>query len=260
MALILQFGEPIKQITNPGLKIKLPMVQNILRFDKRLQHLHADTSEVIALDQKTMRVDAFAKYKIIDVLKFYQTAQNEYKFKSRLSTILDSSLRQVLGSFPFDVLLSDQRAEIMHKISNIVNTEAAGFGVEVVDVRIMRADLPDNSREAVYKRMRAGREKEAREIRAQGNEEADRITSAANKDKALILASAKKFAEILKGEGEAKAIEIFTASFEQDPVFFDFYKSLDVYKSVFTKDSTTLVITPNSKFMRHMEVGTRSKK
>lgn len=250
-ALVVQFGEAVKYESNPGLKFKIPFIQNLIFFDKRIQNLAADTTEVIASDQKTMRVDAFTKYKIIDGLKFYQTAKDDKGFKARLAPILDSSLRQVLGGYPFRALLSDERAHMMVKIKDIVNQEAASFGVQVIDVRIMRADLPDKSREAVYDRMKSEREKEAKEIRAEGAEQAQKITATAEKDKLIILAEAKKKAEILRGEGDAEAIKSFAASFGKDPEFFDFYRSLQAYKKAISKDSTKMVLSMDSEFMKY---------
>ncbi|RZI46351.1 protease modulator HflC [Rickettsiales endosymbiont of Peranema trichophorum] len=252
IALVVQFGEPVNQEVTPGLKVKLPFVQQVFFFDKRIENLRSDTSEVIASDQKTMRVDAFGKYKIVDALKFYQTVQNEDKFKARLAPILDSSLRQVLGSMPFKSLLTPERAIIMRKIRDLVNKESESFGVEVVDVRIMRADLPEKSREAVYRRMKTEREKEAKEIRAQGAEEAQIINAKADKDKVVILADAQKEAQILKGQGDAEAIKVFSEAFSRDPEFYEFYRTLEAYKKTIDRNNTTLVISPNNEFMKYL--------
>lgn len=252
-ALVLQFGQPVKYETEPGLKFKLPLLQNLIFFDKRIQNLVADTTEVIASDQKTMRVDAFTKYKIIDGLKFYQAAKDDRGFKARLAPILDSSLRQVLGGYQFRALLSDDRAHIMVKIKDIVNKEAADFGIQVIDVRIMRADLPDKSREAVYDRMRSEREKEAKEIRAEGGEQAQKIMATAEKDKLIILAEAKKKGEILRGEGDSEAIRSFALSFGKDPEFFDFYRSLQAYKKSISKDNSRVILSTDSEFMKYFK-------
>ena len=252
-ALVLQFGQPVKYETEPGLKFKLPLLQNLIFFDKRIQNLVADTTEVIASDQKTMRVDAFTKYKIIDGLKFYQAAKDDRGFKARLAPILDSSLRQVLGGYQFRALLSDDRAHIMVKIKEIVNKEAADFGIQVIDVRIMRADLPDKSREAVYDRMRSEREKEAKEIRAEGGEQAQKIMATAEKDKLIILAEAKKKGEILRGEGDSEAIRSFALSFGKDPEFFDFYRSLQAYKKSISKDNSRVILSTDSEFMKYFK-------
>lgn len=250
-ALILQFGQAVKYETEPGLKVMIPFIQNVIFFDKRIQNLSADTTEVIASDQKTMRVDAFTKYRIIDGLKFYQTAKDEKMFKVRLSPILDSSLRQVLGSMPFKILLTPERAVAMVKIKDIVNREAKDFGVEIVDVRIMRADLP--SREAVFGRMQSEREKEAKEIRAEGAEQAQKIIATANKDRTIILAEARKKSEISKGEGDSSAIKIFANSFGKDPEFFDFYRSMQAYKAAMSETNTKMLLSPDSEFLKYLK-------
>jgi membrane protease subunit HflC len=252
-ALIIQFGEPMRLLTDAGLKMKVPFIQDVLFFDKRIHNLDADTTEVIASDQKTMRVNAFTKYKIVDALKFYQRAKDEKGFKLRLSPILDSSLRQVLGSYPFKTLLTTDRAVIMVKIKNILNTEASDFGVEIVDVRILRADLPDKSRDAVYERMKSDREKEAKEIRAEGSEQAQKISATADKEKQVIIAEAKKKASILKGEGDSEAIRVFGNSFNKDPDFYEFYRSMQAYQKAINKDSTSMVISPDNEFLKYFK-------
>jgi membrane protease subunit HflC len=251
IALVTQFGEPVDQKLTPGLKFKTPFIQTVIFFDKRIQNLSSDTSEVIALDQKTMRVDAFAKYKITDALKYYQTVQNDEKFKSRLSPILDSSLRQVLGGVPFKALISPERITLMRKIKELVNKESQSFGVEMVDARIMRADLPTKSREAVFQRMKTERVKEAKEIRAQGDEEAQFIKAKAEKDKKIILAEAQRQSQVLRGEGDAEAIRSFASAFNRDPQFYDFYRTLEAYKKTIDKDSTKIIMTPDSEFMKY---------
>ncbi len=252
-ALVTQFGETVRYVTEPGLKFKIPLIQDVRFFDKRIQNLVADTTEVIASDQKTMRVDAFTKYRIVDGLKFYQTAKDDRGFKLRLSPILDSSLRQVLGSRPFITLLTPERAGIMLKIREIVASQAKDFGVEVIDVRIMRVDLPDKSREAVYDRMKSEREKEAKEIRAEGGEQAQIVTANADLEKQLILAAANKEAQILKGSGDAEAIREFSMAFSKDPEFFDFYRSLQAYKKAINKDNTRMVLSADSDFLKYLK-------
>jgi membrane protease subunit HflC len=252
-ALILQFGDFVREEKEAGLKFKVPFIQDLLFFDHRIQNLSADTTEVIASDQKTMRVDAFTKYKIKDALQFYKRAKDEKGFKARLSPILDSSLRQVLGEVEFRALLSHQRSEMMTKITAIVNEQAKDFGVEIVDVRIMRADLPDKSREAVYDRMRSDREKEAKEIRAEGAEQAQKIIATAEKDKLVTLAEASKKSEIMRGEGDAEAIKSFANAFGRDPEFFDFYRSMQAYRKSIGKDSAKMVLSPDNEFMKYFK-------
>jgi membrane protease subunit HflC len=253
IAIVLQFGEYVKSYNSPGLKLKIPFLQDVLFFDNRVQNLSADTSEVIASDQKTMRVDAFTKFKIIDGLKFYQRAKDESSFKARLAPILDSSLRQVLGSEPFKSLLTPERTILMRKIKELVNAEAQDFGVEIVDVRIMRADLPDLSRQAVYERMKSDREKEAKEIRAEGAEVAQKIMATADKDKTILLAEAKRKAETLKGEGDSESIKIYAHSFGKDPEFFDFYRTMQAYKESILADNTQFVITTDNEYLRYFK-------
>jgi len=250
-SIVLQFGEYVRQETEAGIKLKIPFVQTVLFFDNRIQNLSADTTEVIALDQKTMRVDAFTKYRIKDALQFYKRAKDERGFKARLSPILDSSLRQVLGSVEFKTLLTKERSEMMRRIKDIVNIQAQDFGVDIVDVRIMRADLPDKSREAVYERMKSEREKEAREIRAEGAEQAQKIMATADKDKIVILADARKKSEIMRGEGDAEAIKSFASSFNKDPEFFDFTRSMQAYKKSINKDTTKMILAPDNEFMKY---------
>ncbi len=252
-AIILQFGDFVREERDAGLKFKLPFIQDLLFFDHRIQNLSADTTEVIASDQKTMRVDAFTKYKITSALQFYKRAKDERGFKSRLAPIIDSSLRQVLGEVEFRTLLTHQRGEIMSKIKSIVNEQAKDFGVEIVDVRIMRADLPDKSRDAVYERMRSEREKEAKEIRAQGAEQAQKIIATAEKDKLVLVAEAKKTADIMRGEGDAEAIKSFANSFGRDPEFFDFYRSMQAYRKSIGKDSSKLILSPDNEFMKYFK-------
>lgn len=252
-ALVLQFGEPIALRDSPGLKVKIPYVQDVIFFDNRIQNLTSDTKEVIAQDQKTMRVDAFLKYRISDALKFYQTVKDERSFKKRLDSILESSLRQVLGGVPFTAVLSPERSKLMNQISAIVDNQAKGFGVDVLDVRIMRADLPDESRNAVERRMRAEREKEAREIRAGGSEEARRIRATADKDAKIIIAGAQRASEILKGEGDSEALTIFAKAFNKDPEFYEFYRSLEAYKKSIDASTDTMVLSPDSNFLKYFK-------
>ncbi len=252
-AIILQFGDFVSEEKQAGLKLKVPFIQDVLFFDHRIQNLTADTTEVIASDQKTMRVDAFTKYKIINALQFYKRAKDEKGFKSRLSPILDSSLRQVLGEVEFRTILSPERRNMMLKITEIVNSQAKDFGVEIVDVRIMRADLPDRSREAVYERMRSDREKEAKEIRAEGAEQAQKIIATAEKDKIVTIAEARKKSEIMRGEGDAEAIKSFASSFGRDPEFFDFYRSMHAYRKSIGKESAKMILSPDNEFMKYFK-------
>ncbi len=251
--LVLQFGKFVRQNSESGLHFKIPLIQDVLLFDNRIHNITKDTVEVIASDQKTLRVDAFAKYQIFDALTYYQTVNDEVGLKSRLSPIIESSIRQVLGGVPFRASLSPQRNELMQKIKEIVDQQAQSFGVHVVDVRIMRADLPDLSREAVYERMKSEREKEAKEIRAEGGEEAQKVTATADKDKQVIIAEANQKAEVLRGRGDADAIQAFASSFGKDPEFYEFYRTLQAYRKSLNDDKTRLVISPDSDFMKYLK-------
>lgn len=252
-AIVLQFGEFVRAYSKPGLKLKVPFIQDVLFFDQRVQNLNADTTEVIASDQKTMRVDAFTKYKITDPLKFYQRAKDERNFKARLSPIIDSSLRQVLGSVPFKALLTPERTALMGKIKDLVNSQSSDFGVQIIDVRITKAELPELSRNAVFERMISERGKEAKEIRAEGSEAAQVIIATADKDRIILVSEARKKAETIRGEGDSEAIKIYAKSFGQDTDFFDFYKSMESYKTSIAGENSKLVVSPDNEFFKYMK-------
>ena len=249
--LILQFGEPIRVIKTPGIKFKLPLLQDAIFFDKRIIDLDISDQEVIASDQKRLIINAFAKYKIVDPLKFYTTVNNTYGLASKLSGILDSSLRQVIGEATLSEMLTEDRSNIMDKIKDVVSQESEIFGVEIVDVRIMRADLPKENSDAIFARMQTEREKEAREIRANGAEQADKIRAEADKQKTILLAEAKKQADLARGNGEAEAIKIYASSYGKDPEFADFYRSMNAYKEALKSENTKMVISPDSDFFKY---------
>jgi modulator of FtsH protease HflC len=250
-ALVLQFGAPIRPIEDPGLHAKIPFVQNVVYFDKRLLDFDADAQEVIMADQKRLVVDAFARYRIVDPLLFYQTAGNEANMRVRLGAIVTSSLRDVLGKVPFSAVLTEQRAQLMRQISDAVVAQAKSFGVTVFDVRIMRADLhPDNSA-AIYGRMQTEREREAKQERAEGAETAQRIRAEAERDRTVILAEAQRQGQILRGQGDADATRIFADAFNRDPEFYAFYRSLQAYRNGLGDGSSTMVLSPDSPFFRY---------
>jgi len=249
--LILQFGEPIRTINKPGIKFKVPLLQNAVFFDKRIIDLGISEQEVIASDQKRLIINAFAKYKITDPLKFYTTVGTTQGFANKISGILDSSLRQVIGEVTLSELLTENRSNIMAKIKDVVSTASEIFGVEIVDVRIMRADLPKENSDAIYARMQTEREKEAREIRANGAEEADKIRAAADKERTIILAEAKKNADITRGNGEAESNKIYANSYGRDPEFADFYRSMSAYKEALNSEKTKMVISPDGEFFKY---------
>ena len=249
--LILQFGEPIRAIDTPGIKFKMPFIQNAIFFEKRIIDLSLPEQEVIASDQKRLIINAFTKFQIIDPLKFYTTVGNSYGLSGKLSGILDSSLRQVIGEVTLNELLTENRGNIMKKIKEAVGSSSEIFGIKIIDVRIMRADLPKENSDAIYARMQTEREKEAREIRAKGAEEADKIRAEANKQKTIIIAEAKKNSDIVRGNGESESNKIYANSFGRDPEFADFYRSMSAYKTAFSNDKTKMIISPDSDFFKY---------
>ena len=249
-AIVLQFGDPKKIVTKAGLNFKLPFIQNVVYLDKRILNLDNDPEEVIAADQKRLIVDAFARFKIVDPLKFYISVGNERVARSRLSTIINSRIRSVLGKQSLATLLSEDRTKQMAIIQDGVNTEAQNFGIQIIDVRIKRADLPQANSEAIYKRMQTEREREAKEFRAQGAEIAQKIRSTADKDVTVILAQANKKSEIMKGEGDGQRNKIFADAFGRDPQFFAFYRAMQAYEKALIGGETSLVLSPDSDFFK----------
>ena len=249
-AIVLQFGDPKKIVTKSGLNFKLPFIQNVAYLDKRVLNLDNPPEEVIAADQKRLIVDAIARFKIVDPLKFYISVGNERVARQRLATIINSRIRGVLGKQELATLLSKDRAKQMSIIQNDVNTEAKNFGIEIVDVRIKRADLPQANSEAIYARMQTERQREAKEFRAQGAEIATRIKSTADKEVTVILANAKKKSEIMKGEGDGQRNKIFADAFGKDPQFFSFYRAMQSYEKALIGGDTSLILSPDSDFFK----------
>lgn len=245
-ALVFQFGEVVRTIKEPGLSFKIPLIQNVNFFDLRLLNFVADEKEVISSDQKRLIVSAFAKYKIENPLEFYKSVQNEAGARSKLNAILESSMRQIIGVYPLSALLSDQRLIIMQRIKDDFAKEASRFGIDIIDVRILRADLPKANSQAINERLQAYYEKQARESRAEGAEEAQRIKAEGEKEQKLIIAEAQKQSQVFRGEGEAVAAGITAQAYSKDPEFFEFYKSMQVYKSSFNKDDTKIVLSPDN--------------
>ena len=249
-AIVLQFGDPKRILMKPGLNFKVPFIQNVVFLDKRILNLDAPPAEVIASDQKRLIVDAFARFKIVDPLKFYISVGNERVARSRLSTIINSRIRSVLGTQRLQTLLSEERTKQMALIQDGVNNEAAKFGIEIVDVRIKRADLPPANSDAIYRRMQTEREREAKEFRAKGAEMAITITSTADKEVTVILADAEKQSQILKGEGDGQRNKIFADAFGQDPEFFAFYRAMQAYEKTLIGGETSLILSPDSEFFK----------
>jgi membrane protease subunit HflC len=249
-AIVLQFGDPKKIITKAGLNFKLPFIQNVVFIDKRVLNLDNPPEEVIASDQKRLIIDAITRFQIVDPLKFYISVGNERVARSRLSTIINSRIRGVLGTQDLATLLSTERTKQMTIIRNDVNEEAKGFGIKIIDVRIKRADLPPANSDAIYKRMQTERQREAKEFRAQGAEIAAKITSTADKDVTVLLANAKKQSEIMKGEGDGERNKIFANAFGKDPQFFAFYRAMQAYETALIGGETSLVLSPDSEFFK----------
>ncbi len=249
-AIVLQFGDPKRILLKPGLNFKIPFIQNVVFLDKRILNLDTPPEEVIASDQKRLIVDAFARFQIVDPLKFYISVGNERVARSRLSTIINSRIRNVLGQQELQTLLSQDRTKQMALIQEGVNNEAENFGIKIVDVRIKRADLPQANSDAIFRRMQTEREREAKEFRAKGAEMAVTITSTADKEVTVILADAQKQSEIMKGEGDGKRNKIFADAFGQDPEFFAFYRSMQAYGKAFNAGETSMILSPDSEFFK----------
>ena len=252
-ALVLQFGDPKRVITEPGLKMKLPFIQEVARYDKRVLDYDAPAEEVIAEDQKRLVVDVFVRYRITDPLKFRQTVRRELLLRDRLKSMTSNAMRGVVGKVQMLDLLSEKRTGIMHDIRDVMNAEGGSFGIEVIDVRARRADLPEAKSEAIYNRMKSEREREAKEFRAQGAEAAQRIRSLAERNRTVLLAEARKTGEILRGEGDSQSIKIYAEAFGKDVDFFSFYRSMEAYRKSLSGDGTTMVLSPDSEFFRYFK-------
>ncbi|XDZ64813.1 protease modulator HflC [Alphaproteobacteria bacterium LSUCC0684] len=249
--IVLQFGEPKRTIQEPGLNWKLPFIQNVVFYENRvLSMVSSDSEEVILADQKRLEVDTYARFRIMDPLLFYQTVRNVRGVEQRLDAMIDSSVRRVLGGETLLSILSDARSEIIRSIREEVNLSAESLGLEIVDVRIRRADYPDATSQNIFNRMKSEREREAKEFRATGEEEAQKIRADADKQRTVMLAEARRESEIERGEGDAKSIRIYADAFGEDEEFFAFYRSMQAYRESFRQDGTSLVISPDSEFFR----------
>jgi membrane protease subunit HflC len=250
-ALVLEFGKPKRVVQTPGLNWKLPLVETVDIFDKRILDLDTETKEITASDQKRLLVDTFARYRIVDPLKFYQTLRYEGAVRSRLGPVIESAMRRALGAATFQDLVRDKRELLMKQIADNVNEEGKDFGLEIVDVRIKRADLPEQNLKSVFDRMRAERQREAAEFRAQGTGEANRIKATADREVTVIKAEATRKGEELRGAGEAERNRIFAEAFNRDPDFFGFYRSMQAYEAGLKSGDTRLVISPDSDFFKY---------
>jgi modulator of FtsH protease HflC len=251
-ALVLRFGEPIRDpIVEAGLQYKVPFVDTVIFIDKRILDLDNPVQEVIASDQKRLVVDAFARYRIANPLRFYQTVGTIEGAQSRLMTILNSSLRRVLGESTFIQAVRDERATLMNRIRDQVNREAQQFGIDVVDVRIRRADLPDANSQAIYQRMQTERQQEAAEFRARGAEQAQRTRARSDRDVTVLLAEANSKSEQVRGEGDGERNRIFADAYGRDPDFFSFYRTMQAYEAGLKAGETRMLLAPDSDFFRY---------
>lgn len=250
-ALVIRFGDPQRVVHEAGLHFKAPFIDNVIYIDKRILDLENPAQEVIASDQKRLVVDAFARYRIENPLRFYQTVNSIPSANSQLAILLNSALRRVLGESSFQALVRDERNALMTRIREQLDHEAQVYGISVIDVRIRRADLPEQNSQAVYQRMQTERQREAAEFRAQGNERAQEIRSRAEREATVLVAEATSTGEKIRGEGEATRNRIFASAFNRDPDFFSFYRSMQAYEAGLRHGDTRMVLKPDSDFFRY---------
>jgi membrane protease subunit HflC len=251
LALVVRLGQPVKVVTEPGLNWKYPLIDSVIYVDKRILDLENPAQEVIASDQKRLVVDAFARYRIKDALLFYQTVGSVEGANARLSTLLNAALRRVLGEATLTHVVRDDRALLMARVREQLDREAGAFGINVVDVRIRRADLPEQNSQAVYQRMQTERQREAAEFRANGSQRKQEIQARADRDVTVLIAEAQSKAEQTRGEGDAERNRIFAEAFTRDPDFFAFYRSMQAYETGLRANDTRMVIKPDSDFFRY---------
>lgn len=250
-ALVLQFGDPRRVISEPGLYFKLPLVQDVVRIDKRILGFDATSEEVIAADQRRLVVDTFARFRIVDPLLFYQSSTNLQRLRQNLSSVMFSAVRGALGKQDSNAIISGERPLIMNQIRELANAEAKNFGIDIIDVRIKRADFPDQISQSIFQRMQTERQREARENRAQGAEQGERIRAGADRERTILLAEARKTAETLRGEGDAARTKILAEATSKDPDFYAFLRSLQAYGQAFQPGDTTMVLSPESEFLHY---------
>ena len=252
-ALVLRLGEVRDVIPSPGLKMKLPFVENVIFYDNRLLDFEPPPEEVIVSDQKRLVVDTYTRYRITNPLLFYQTVNSEAAVRARLSAMVNGSLRRVLGNVTLSALLSHQRSAIMGQIRDEVTAQGKSFGIDVVDVRIRRADLPEENSQAIFARMQSEREQQARQYRGEGAEAAQTVRANAERERTVILAEAQRDAQRVRGDGDAESIRVYAGAFGQDKEFFAFYRSMQAYREALTGRGTSFVLTPDSGFFRFFQ-------
>jgi membrane protease subunit HflC len=250
-ALVVRLGQPVRVVTDPGLHSKVPLIDSVINIDKRILDLENPAQEVIASDQKRLVVDAFARYRIQEPLKFYQTVGTVDGANLQLSTLLNSALRRVLGEATLTQVVRDQREHLMARVREQLDNEAQAFGIQVVDVRIRRADLPEQNSQAVYQRMQTERQQEAAQLRAQGTQRAQEIRAKADRDVTVLLAEAQSKGEKTRGEGDAERNRIFAEAYGRDPDFFSFYRSMQAYEAGLRPNDTRMLLKPDSDFFRY---------
>ena len=250
-ALVVRLGQPVRVVTDPGLHFKMPLIDSVIPIDKRILDLEAPVEEVIASDQKRLKVDAFARYRIKEPLKFYQTVGTIAAANSQLSTLMNSALRRVLGEATFAQVVRDERPQLILRIREQLDREAAAFGINIIDVRIRRADLPEQNSQAVYQRMQTERQRIAGEARAKGAQRAQEIRAAADREVTELVAQATSEGEQIRGEGDAERNRIFADAFGKDPDFFNFYRSMQAYETGMKHNDTRMLLRPDSEFFRY---------
>jgi modulator of FtsH protease HflC len=253
IALVLQFGQPRRVIREPGLEAKRPFVEDVIKYENRLLDFEPPPEEVIVSDQKRLVVDTYTRYRITDPLLFYQTVSTEAAVRARLNAMVSGSLRRVLGNVTLSALLSDQRPAIMHQIRDEVSAQGKSFGIDVVDVRIRRADLPEENSQAIFARMQSEREQQAAQYRAEGSEAAQTVHANADRERTVILAEAQRDAQKVRGDGDAESIRVYADAFGQDKEFFAFYRSMQAYRDALSGRNTSFVLNPDSGFFRFFE-------
>ena len=253
LALVLRFGEVRGVIPNPGLKMKWPFIENVIFYENRLLDFEPPPEEVIVSDQKRLVVDTYTRYRITNPLLFYQTVNSEVAVRARLSAMVNGSLRRVLGNVTLSALLSHERAAIMHQIRDEVSAQGKSFGIDVIDVRIRRADLPEENSQAIFARMVSERQQQAAQYRAEGAEAAQTVRANADRERTVILAEAQRDAQRVRGDGDAESIRVYADAFGQDKEFFAFYRSMQAYRDALNGRSTSFVLTPDTGFFRFFE-------
>lgn len=252
-AIVLQFGEAKRVVKEPGLAYKIPLLQNVVFYDRRVLDLDPPAFEVLLTDKKRIIIDAYARYRIVKPLVFFQRIKTDAVLRDRFGRIINSSLRRVIARVPLTDVLSDKRGGVMADIQSAVTSQAESFGIDLIDLRIGRTEYPAKTRQSVFDRMRTERQREARELRAEGGEEARKIRAGADLEKTILIADAERTAQILRGEGEGGRNRILGKAFSRDPEFFDFYKSLAEYQKNLVDSDTTMVLSPDSEFFRFFD-------